>query len=149
MSHFHLAQINIAKAKQELDSPVMSGFVARLDEINALAERTPGFVWRLKTEEGDATALRVFNDPLLIINMSVWQDIETLKAFVYQTAHIEVLRSRASWFDKMDESHLALWWVEAGHEPSLEEAKQKLVLIQRLGPTADAFNFSRTFGSIK
>ena len=96
----HLAQINIALARSEMTGDIMSGFVARLDEINALADISPGFIWRLQSDEGDATTIRVFDDPLLLINMSVWADIESLKNYVYRSAHVELIKDRDAWFKK-------------------------------------------------
>ncbi len=142
---FHLAQINIAKAKADLTSPTMTEFVDRLDEINQLAERAPGFIWRLQTEEGDATSLNVFNDPSLIINMSVWRDIESLQDYVYQSLHLELLKGKKSWFSRMDGAQQALWWIDAGHIPSVEEGKIRLQMIQTQGPTAKAFNFAHPY----
>src|SRR5215510_773225 len=98
----HLAQVNVARMLEPLDSPRMAGFVARLDEINALADRSPGFVWRLQTEAGNATDLRPFDDDRILLNMSVWETIEALRAYVYESAHREVLRERHSWFEKFD-----------------------------------------------
>jgi hypothetical protein len=145
MTTHHLAQINIARARAEMDSVEMRDFVARLDEINALAERSPGFVWRLKDEANDATAIRVFDDPLMLVNMSVWQDIESLKAFVYRSMHVELIRDRDAWFNKMTAAHQALWWVPAGHVPDTQEAKARLELLRTQGPTADAFTFAKAF----
>lgn len=141
----HLAQINIARMKASLDDPVMKGFVDQLEHINAVADRSPGFVWRLQTEEGDATALRVFEDPLMLVNMSVWESIDTLHAYVYRSEHIEPLRDRQQWFERMEGPHLALWWVPAGHIPSLEEAKAKLIQLGETGPSPDAFTFARAY----
>ena len=102
MSNLHLAQINIARLIAPLDDPRLEGFVSRLAEINALADSAPGFVWRLQTPEGDATYLRVFEDEQILVNMSVWQDIESLKQFTYKTAHTDLVRARANWFETMD-----------------------------------------------
>ena len=143
MAEYHLAQINIARAVDELDSDTMAGFVARIDEINALAEQSPGFVWRLQTDEGDSLALRVFDDPLLIINMSVWQDMASLKDYVFKSTHLELLRNKTAWFNKMESAHLAMWWIPAGYEPSIEDGKQRLEIIQAQGPGPEAFTFSR------
>jgi hypothetical protein len=120
-----------------MESEVMQGFVLRLDEINTLADRAEGFVWRLKDDGGSATAIRVFDDPLLLVNMSVWQNLEVLKQYVYKSLHVELIRDRAGWFNKMNELHQALWWVPAGHIPSVQEAKQKLdeVTIPNQSPT--------------
>ncbi len=145
MKQYHIAQINIAKAKAEMESEIMTGFVSRLDEINKMADDADGFVWRLQTEEGDSTAIRVFDDSDLIINISVWQSIETLKHFVYKTSHVELIRDRDAWFNKMIESHQALWWIPEGHIPTVEEGKQRLSAIQQNGPTEKAFIFSRSF----
>jgi hypothetical protein len=143
MKKFHLAQINIAKAK--MDSEIMKGFVDRLDEINQLADQFAGFIWRLQTEDGDSTGIRAFNDPNLIINMSVWKDIKSLKSYVYKSAHVELIRDRQAWFNKMLESQIALWWVPVGHIPSIEEGKQKLDLLDKNGPNENVFTFANTF----
>ena len=141
----HLAQINIAKALAEMDDPIMHGFVSRLDEINALADDAPGFVWRLQTDDGDALNLRVFDNPMLIINMSVWDDVASLKNFTYKTMHVEVFKERKKWFTKLGKPHMALWWVPAGHVPTLDEAKEKLELMAQHGPTEEAFTFGKVF----
>ena len=145
MTGHHLAQINIAKARDELDSPRMDGFVSRLDEINALAEKAPGFIWRLQTDDGDATSLRVFEDPLLIINMSVWKDVESLKDFVYRSVHVELLKNRAEWFDRIQGAYQALWWIAAGSLPTIEQGRQKLEMVEQAGANPDAFTLSRIF----
>jgi hypothetical protein len=144
MSQYELAQLNIAVMKEPLDSPRMADFVANLDRINALAERSPGFVWRLKTEEGDATALRPLGENTLV-NMSVWQDVAALNHYVYRTAHVEIMRRRKEWFDRMSESHMVLWWVPQGHRPSVVQAIQRLQLLRTQGPSADAFTFRPAF----
>lgn len=145
MTTFNIAQLNIARAKADLDSETMSGFVARLDEINQLADNAPGFVWRLQGEEGDATALRVFQDPLLIVNLTVWESLEALRDFVYKTTHVELIRDREAWFEKLGESHMALWWVPQGTIPTVEEAKERLERIRENGPTIEAFTFGKPF----
>ncbi len=124
-----------------MDDPTMAGFVARLDEINALADRSPGFVWRLQTEAGDATAIRAFPDPLLLVNLSVWESVEALREFTYRSAHAGVMRRRAEWFERMDEPHLVLWWVPAGDLPTLDEAKARLDRLRSEGPSPEAFTF--------
>lgn len=141
----HLAQINIAKALAEMDDPIMHGFVSRLDEINALADDAPGFVWRLQTDDGDALNLRVFDDPMLIINMSLWDDVASLRDFTYKTMHAEVFKERKKWFTKLGKPHLALWWVPAGHVPTLDEAKERLEFMAKRGPTEEAFTFGKVF----
>jgi hypothetical protein len=142
---FQLAQVNIARMNAPLESDTMSGFVARLDEINALADRSPGFVWRLQTSEGNATYLRPYEDDRILFNLSVWETIEDLRAFVYRTAHAELLRQRHEWFGKFEGVYMALWWVPAGHVPSIDEAKQRLAHLEEHGPTQFAFTFRVTF----
>jgi len=145
MKDFHLAQINIAQAKDSMESETMGGFVERLDEINALADNSAGFVWRLQTEQGDATSIKAFEDPMLIVNMSVWEDVESLKHFVYRSAHVDLIRDRDAWFNKIQISHQALWWVPVSHIPSLTEGKERLALLQEQGPNSEAFTFARPF----
>ena len=142
---FQIAQLNIAKAKAEMDMALMSDFVSRLDEINALADSAPGFVWRLQTEDGDATSLRVFDDPLVIVNMSVWTSIERLMEFVYRSSHVELIRDREAWFEKLGTLHQVLWWIPERHIPTMEEGKEKLELIREHGPSRQAFNFGKPF----
>ena len=142
---YQLAQVNTAKMNADLDDPIMSGFVQRLDEINTLAEGSKGFVWRLQTEEGDATYLRPFDDARILFNMSVWETLEDLRGYVYASKHIELLKSKASWFAKLGEPHLALWWVNKGHIPSVEEALEKLKVIKANGPSAEAFTFAKPY----
>ena len=141
MSELHLAQVNIARMTAPLDSPVMAGFVARLDEINALADHSDGFVWRLQTDAGNATYLRPYDDDRILFNLSVWRDVESLKHYVYKTAHAELLRQRREWFEHFDGMYLALWWVPAGHIPSVDEAKQRLAHLEANGPSQFAFTF--------
>jgi hypothetical protein len=140
-----LAQVNIARMNTPLEDPVMAGFVARLDEINALAERSPGFVWRLQTSEGNATYLRPYDDDRILFNMSVWKTVEDLRHYVYQTAHVELLRQRQEWFARMQGAYAALWWVPAGHRPSIDEAKQRLASVEQKGPAPFAFTFKQVF----
>jgi len=123
----------------------MAGFVRALDPINALADTAPGFVWRLQDESGNATALNPFDDPMLIVNMSVWSSIETLFDFVYQTGHTAIMRQRKAWFEKPAEAHMALWWIRAGTLPSLQDGKQRLSHLRSHGPSAFAFTFKRRF----
>jgi hypothetical protein len=145
VTDYHLAQINIGKAVAGLDSPLMAGFVSRLEEINRLAEAAKGFVWRLQSEAGDATSIRVFDDPDIIINMSVWETPEDLKTFVYRSVHLELIRGRAAWFGRMSEQHQAVWWVPAGHRPSAEEGRDRLLSLRQHGPTAAAFTLANPF----
>jgi heme-degrading monooxygenase HmoA len=145
MSAYELAQLNIGVIRGPIGSPVMAEFVANLDRINALADRAPGFVWRLQTEEGNATAIRPFDDENVAVNMSVWRDLESLNAFVYRSAHVEVMRRRREWFERMEQAFLVLWWVRKGHRPSVQEAIARLELLRAKGPTPDAFTFRQAF----
>ena len=147
MNTFHLAQVNIGRAKGAPEDPIMAGFMARLNEINALADASPGFVWRLQTSEGNATYLRPYEDDRILVNMSVWESIEQLKHYVYKTMHAEVLRQRLEWFEKFSSSYTALWWIPAGHTPSVEEAKERLAHLDAYGPTQFAFTFKNSFPS--
>jgi hypothetical protein len=143
---FHLAQVNIALPAEPLDSPALAEFVARLEPVNAAADAAPGFVWRLQTEDGDATAIRAFGDERLIVNMSVWESLAALRAFVYgRGAHLEVMRRRREWFERLGDVHLVLWWVRAGHLPSVEEAEEHLAALRARGPSPSAFTFREHF----
>ncbi len=141
MSQFHLAEINIARLREPEGHPQVADFFAMLDSVNAEAEAAPGFVWRLAGEDANAEADAVFGDPLLAINMSVWETLEQLMVFVYRNpVHLEAFRRRRDWFEKMD-VYLAMWWVPAGHIPTPAEAKQKLEHLAIHGSTAEAFTF--------
>ncbi len=142
---FELAQCNIGRARGAIDGPVMAGFVARLDDINALAEGAPGFIWRLKTDAGNATSIQAFDDPLVLINLSVWESPDALRSFVYRSDHANVMRQRKSWFEKFDGMYLVLWWVPAGHRPTTLEAKARLDHLQRHGESAHAFSFAKLY----
>lgn len=142
---WHLAQVNIGRARAAVTDPVMLGFVSRLAEINALAEQSPGFVWRLQTEDGNATAIRPYADERVMINMSVWADLETLRSYVFQSAHAAVMRRRREWFERFEQVYVALWWVPAGHRPSVEEAVSRLAHLEANGPTPFAFSFQEPF----
>jgi len=141
---YELAQLNIASMKAPLESPLLADFVANLDRINQLAERSPGYVWRLQTDDGDATALRPFGDSVLV-NLSVWCDLETLKAFVYDSDHVAIMRRRREWFDRMPQAFLVLWWVPQGHRPDVAEAQARLLHLQQHGATPAAFTFRDPF----
>jgi hypothetical protein len=145
MSSYELAQLNVGVIKGPMDSPVMADFAANLERINALAERSPGFRWRLQTEDGDATAIRPFDDPNLLLNMSVWRDLESLQDYVYRSAHVEIMRRRREWFERMDQAFLVLWWVPQGHWPGIEEAVARLERLRRHGPGPEAFSFSQSY----
>jgi hypothetical protein len=145
MSGFHLAQINVARMFAPLSDPVMAGFVARLDEINALADGSPGFVWRLQTNSGNATGIEALGDPSILVNMSVWESVEALNAYVFKSQHAELLRDRKKWFQKFDGPYYALWWVVRGHLPSVAEGEERLRRLAERGATADAFWFGQRF----
>ncbi len=142
---FHLAQVNVARLLAPLADPLIAGFVARLDDVNALADAAPGFVWRLQTDAGNATALRAYDDDRILFNLSVWQSAERLREFVYRSAHAEVMRQRRSWFARFDGPYYALWWITAGHIPSVDEAKTRLEHLRAHGESAHAFSFARLF----
>lgn len=143
--NLNIAQANIGRMRAPLDDPLMEGFTSRLQTVNAMADRSPGFIWRLQTEEGDATAIKAFDDPAILFNMSVWESIESLKNYVYRSEHVNLVRDRKKWFHAMQEPILVLWWVPNGHIPTIEEAKNKLHLLQREGPSHEAFTFSKPF----
>jgi hypothetical protein len=145
MSAYELAQLNIGIIRGPMDSPVMADFAANLERINALADQSPGFIWRLQTEAGDATALRPFDNPAMLVNMSVWRDLESLRQFVYRSAHAPLMRRRREWFERMAESFLVLWWIPRGHIPSVDEAMARLGKLRRLGPSAEGFTFREAF----
>jgi len=145
MSVYELAQLNIGIAKGPMDGPVMADFAANLDRINALADRSPGFVWRLQTEEGNATSIHAFDDENMLLNMSVWRDLESLSAFVYRSAHTEIMRRRREWFDPMSDVYVVLWWVPKGHRPGIAEAVARLDALRRDGPNAEAFTFRHAY----
>ncbi len=119
--------------------------MAALDPINAIADTSPGFVWRLETPEGNATAIRPYDDERILVNMSVWESIETLREFAYRSAHADVLRRRREWFERYEGPSMVIWWVPADHIPGIEEAKERLALLARDGPTPRAFTFRDTF----
>jgi Domain of unknown function (DUF3291) len=145
MSSYFLAQLNIGVIKGPMDSPLMADFAAGLDRINALAETSPGFVWRLQTEAGDATAIRPFENENMLVNMSVWRDVESLNKYVYNSAHVELMRRRREWFEPMREAYLVLWWVPCGQRPTVDEAIARLATLRANGPTAEAFTFRKAF----
>jgi len=141
MRTFHLAQVNIGRVRAPLEDPIMKGFVDRLDELNAVADASPGFVWRLQTDAGNATYFRPYpEDDRVLMNMSVWESVEALRSSVYRTGHAEMLKQRHEWFEPM-RLFLALWWVPAGHRPSVDEARQRLAHLEAHGPSQFAFTF--------
>ena len=146
MAAFHLAQVNVSRLAAPIDSPQLAGFVARLDEVNALAEAAPGFVWRLTGDgSNNATSVPIYDDRTIIVNLSVWTSIEALRAFVYAGAHLEVFKGRRDWFSHMREAATAMWWVPAGHVPTVAEARERLDHLRAHGPSPFAFPFGAPF----
>lgn len=146
MRQFHLAQANIGRFRAPIDSAIMEGFRTQLDPINALADQSPGFIWRLQTEDGNATAIRPYaGDDLMAINMSVWESLESLQQFVYKSAHVETLRARKAWFEQLEGPILVLWWVRAGQIPTVKDAQDRLAHLKEHGPTPHAFTFRTPF----
>ena len=145
MDRWHLAQMNVGTLLYPLDDPRLAGFVGALDEINALAEASPGFVWRLQSASGNATDIKTSADPNFIVNMSVWESAEALFDFVYKTAHRQAMAQRRDWFAKPERAYLALWWVPAGTVPSVEDGLARLAHLEARGPTAHAFTFREKF----
>ena len=142
---YHIAQFNVAQMIAPLADRRMADFVAQLDEVNALAEHSPGFVWRLQTDEGNATELRVYEESAILVNMSVWTSIEALYDFTYRTSHVHVFRDRHKWFEKPQQLSLVLWWTEEGERPSVEEGKTRLEQLRLHGPSQDAFTFRQRY----
>jgi len=142
---WQLAQVNIGRVRGQMTDPIMADFVAQLPAINALADDSPGFVWRLQTEDGDATAFRPYDDPTILINMSVWTDLASLRDYVYRSAHAPVLRRRREWFERFEGVYVVLWWVAAGQRPTLPEAVERLAHLEAHGPTPYAFSFRQAF----
>jgi heme-degrading monooxygenase HmoA len=145
-----LAQVNIGRMLAPLDSPRLADFVAALDPVNAAAEAAPGFVWRLQTEDGNATAVRAFewdraDSAGVLVNMSVWESVEALAAYVYSDTHRAVLRRRREWFGRMAEAYTALWWIPAGHTPTTGEAEGRVLHLREFGPTPHAFTLREHF----
>jgi hypothetical protein len=142
---WYIAQINVGRLRAEPPHPSIAPFMDSLDRINALAEASPGFVWRLKDESNNATAIRVFDDPRIAVNMSVWESIEALQAYAYRSEHVEFFRRRQEWFEDFGAPHLALWWVEAEHRPTPLEGRARLAELQANGPSPRAFTFRERF----
>jgi hypothetical protein len=139
-ANHHLAQLNIGRIRYEVNDPRMAGFVDNLVFVNELAERTPGFVWRYRDSSGNATSTRPYpNDPLMAVNMSVWENIESLEKYVWQTVHKRFYAKRHEWFEKMDERYVAMWWVPIGHLPTIQEAIERLEHLKTHGSSDHAF----------
>lgn len=141
----HLAQLNIGKLLQPIDHPQIADFVQNLEQINQQAEQSKGFVWRLKDESGNATAIKEFPDPLMILNLSVWESVEDLKNFVYRSEHLNFYLRRSEWFEPHQAPHMVLWWIPAGHIPTPTEALERLEYLQQHGESEYAFTFRKIF----
>ena len=146
MSQYFIAEINIAKMKGvDINDPIMKEFVENLDAVNQIAEKSEGFVWRLKNENNNATSLNPYNDETIIINVSVWKSIETLENFMYRTFHSDFLKRRKEWFLTYGSAHTAMWWIPEGHIPTMQEAVDKLSFLQTNGPSPNSFDFRHKF----
>ena len=142
---YHLAQINIGRLLAPIDDPKIAGFVNGLEPINALADASPGFVWRLQSRSGNATDIAYSDDPFIIVNMSVWESVEALRAFTYRSHHLDFFKQRAQWFEKSDVPNYCLWWTPAGHIPALAEGRERLQHYRAYGSTPFAFWFQQMF----
>ncbi|MCU1400704.1 MAG: hypothetical protein JWN62_3813 [Acidimicrobiales bacterium] len=145
---WQLAELNIARLRAPIDDPATKDFADALDAINALADASPGFVWRLQTEDGNATAIKAFDDELVITNMFVWTSVSALADYVYRSGHVELLRRKREWFERYGVAHMVLWWVPAGHRPTVTEAVERLALLHANGPSTDAFTFAKPFPAV-
>lgn len=150
MSSWELARVNIARLLEPLDSELLRDFVANLEPVNSEADNAPGFIWRLKSDDGDATTIRAFEwdengSAGVLVNMSKWDSIQSLKDYVYKSGHVAVMRRRFEWFHKVAEATTVLWWVPAGHIPTTAEAEQKLLLLRKSAPTPEAFTLQKSF----
>ncbi|HEX7693221.1 MAG TPA: DUF3291 domain-containing protein [Sphingomonas sp.] len=142
---WHLAQVNIGRLVAPEGDPRVQPFFDALDAVNAIADASPGFVWRLVGEGNNATDLRPTPDPLLAINMSVWTDADALFAFVYRSAHTPVMARRRDYFERFDGAYQAMWWISAGDIPTVSDALARLWMLDRYGPTPQAFTFKTRF----
>jgi hypothetical protein len=142
---WHAAQYNIAWLTHALDDAAMADFHANLDRINELGDRTPGFVWRYKTDTGNSTSVRVRNDPRILVNFTVWEDVESLFDYAFHSAHVEMYRRRREWFEHVEEPFAVIWWIPAGHIPTVAEAEARMKHLAEHGPTAQAFTFKQRF----
>jgi Domain of unknown function (DUF3291) len=145
-----LAQVNVARLREPLDSPLLADFVAALEPVNATADAAPGFIWRLRGDDGNATSVRAFEWDIagsagLLVNMSVWESVEALAVFVYSGVHRQVLRRRRRWFERMAEAYTALWWIPRGHLPTTAEAEERVLRLRESGPTPYAFTLKEHF----
>lgn len=142
---FYLAQLNVARARAPLGSPLMAGFVAQLEQIYAVAERAEGFVWRLRADDASALQMLATGDPKIFVTLSVWESVEALRTYVYRSAHSTTLHNRAEWFEESDAPNLVLWWIARGALPRVEQGMARLKYLERHGPSPFAFNFTESF----
>ncbi len=140
-----LAQINIALMKAPLDNPIMAEFVSALDEVNAIADRSPGFVWRLQTQSGNATNIWAYSEPRMLINISVWQSVEQLRNYVYKSLHGDFFARRRQWFEKYQGEHFTMWWIPSGQLPTVEEGQAKLKHLELHGDSPKSFTFAKPY----
>ena len=145
MTGYQLAQINVGRLRAPLDDPQVAGFADALDAVNAIADATPGFVWRLQTEEGNATTIQTTDDPLFLINISVWETAEALYDYVYRSEHVDFMRKRSDWFERMEAPHMCLWWIPTGEVPTPQQALHRLERFKQDGPTEYSFSFRHQF----
>ncbi len=141
-----LAQLNIARARYPMDAPEMKEFVNAIAAVNEIADHSPGFVWRLQDDSGNATGISAFDDPHMLVNLSVWESSEQLKDFMFKTLHADYLKRKREWFDKMSEAYFVMWWVDDGHIPSLPEALERLEHLRNEGESPFAFSFRSNYG---
>ncbi len=141
----HLAQLNVARLRAPMDDPIIDDFRVNLEPINALAEASPGFVWRLQDETGDATSIKPFGDELEIVNLTVWESIDALADFTYRSGHVAFLRRRRDFFEAPSKPILCLWWIPEGSIPTVEEAIDRLAHLRAHGPTPTSFTFRHRF----
>lgn len=149
---YHLAQANIARMRGEASALVMQGLVSRIGEMNQLAEKSPGFVWRLPGSEATSEALAVFKDycvpfepDRIFYNLSVWNSVEDLRQYTHKTVHSEMMRGKQNWLEQFDRAHLAMWWIPAGHKPTIAESEERLRRVSEMGESEFAFTFKRLF----
>jgi hypothetical protein len=145
MKKYQLAQINIAKLLEPIDSPLLEDFVADLDRINAIAENSDGFIWRLKSEKGNALSINPYNDDSFIVNVSVWENVDALKNFVYRSGHVEVFMKRKKWFESIKTPHMAMWWIIENEFPTPKMCKERLDFLTKHGESIEAFSFKNIF----
>lgn len=145
MEEWQLAEANVAWMRWPLDDPRMTEFVEALDRVNAEADVAAGFVWRLQTEAGDSTGIRIADDPAILFNLSVWDSMEALFDYTYRSGHVDVFRRRRAWFRKPTQESLVMWWVPRGHRPDVDEAVGRLERLWAVGSTPDAFSFREAF----